>query len=362
MSRQIPVHLGERSYRVLIGLPSEWAGEGLEELSSSGRTAVLVADERVGSLWSQPVREALGAEGLDLHEVWIPPGEGSKDLTRLPLLYDSFLAAGLKRDGWVVALGGGVVGDLAGFAAATYMRGIAFIQVPTSLIAMADASVGGKVGVNYGGGKNLVGAFHQPRVVLTSPSFLSTLPDPELANGLAEVIKAAIIGDEDLFLLLEERVEEIWRRDPRVLEELIARAVAVKATLVARDERDDGERQLLNLGHTIGHALEAVGGFSRLRHGEAVALGLVAACQLSILMGLADEEFRDRVIALLGRHRLPTRCPWASWQEVEPWLSIDKKAREEGGTYVLTGGIGDVSVHRRVPGVTVQQAAALILA
>ncbi len=284
-----------------------------------------------GPLWGELVRDSLRVLGLDVHEVWAPAGESSKDLSHLPLLYDSFLAAGLKRDGWVIALGGGVVGDLAGFAAATYLRGVAFIQIPTTLLAMADASIGGKVGVNYGGGKNLVGAFHQPRLVLTSPSFLSTLSDPELANGLAEVIKAAIIGDEELFDLLEKQAEKIWSRDPEVLEDLIERAAAVKARIVGRDEREQGERQLLNLGHTFGHALEAAGDFDRLRHGEAVAIGLVAACQLSILAGLADESFRDRVVSLLVSHRLPTHCPWASWKDIAALVGPGQEVHGGGG-------------------------------
>jgi 3-dehydroquinate synthase len=362
MTREIPVHLGARSYRVLVAPPAAWGEPDTPEFSERGKMAVLVTEERVGPLWAGTVREALRARGLQVHEVWVPEGEASKDLSRLPLLYDSFLATGLKRDGWVIALGGGVIGDLAGFAASTYMRGIAFAQVPTSLIAMADASVGGKVGVNYAGGKNLIGAFHQPRIVLTSPSFLSTLPDAELANGLAEVIKAAIIGDRELFGLLESRGDEIWRRDPAVLDEVVGRSIAVKAEIVGRDELDLGERQLLNLGHTFGHALEAAGGFDRLRHGEAVAIGLMAACRLSILLGLADVSFGDRVAALLDRHRLPTHCAWASWEDIAPWMSLDKKAGERGGTYILTGGIGDVSVHRQVPEASVREAAALVLA
>lgn len=362
MTREIPVRLGERSYRVLVAPFTLWGELVAPEFAERGRTAVLVTEERVGPLWAGPVRGALQACGLEIHEVWAPAGEGSKDLSHLPLLYDSFLAAGLKRDGWVVALGGGVVGDLAGFAAATYMRGVAFAQIPTSLIAMADASVGGKVGVNFGGGKNLVGAFHQPRIVLTDPAFLSTLPDPEFANGLAEVIKAAIIGDPDLFALLEERAAEIWNRNPVVLADLIGRSISVKAEIVGRDELDRGERQLLNLGHTFGHALEAAGGFERLRHGEAVAIGLMAACQLSILLGRADVIFRDRVAELLRRHRLPTHCPWASWDDIAPWLGLDKKSGEQGGTYVLTGGIGDVTVHRQVPEASVREAAAFVMA
>lgn len=333
----------------------------MPELSRQGRSAVLVTDENVGPLWTERVLRSLTRLGLEPREIRIPAGEATKVLGTVERIYGALLEGGVKRDGWVIALGGGVVGDVAGFAAATYLRGVAWLQIPTSLLAMADASVGGKVGVDYGGGKNLVGTFHQPGLVLTSPGFLSTLPDRELANGLAEVIKAAIIGDLDLFALMESQAAPIWKRDPSVLEELIGRSVEVKARIVEMDERETGRRQLLNLGHTIGHALEAATGFSVLGHGEAVAIGLVAACQLSFLLGLLPAADRDRVERLLAMHRLPTRLPNVGWRDVEPWLKMDKKGRETGGTYVLTAGIGDVSVHRQVPEHSVREAAAYVL-
>jgi 3-dehydroquinate synthase len=263
----------------------------------------------------------------------------------------------MMRDSWVVALGGGVIGDLAGFAAATYLRGIALLQIPTSLLAMADSSVGGKVGIDYGGVKNLIGAFHQPSLVLTSPGFLTTLPDPEYANGMAEVIKAALIGSPSLLQLLETEAEAIWKRDRSILEELLVESVTVKARIVEQDERESGIRQLLNLGHTFGHAFEAWGHFERLRHGEAVAIGLVAACQLSVLQGIASIGLRERIETLVRRYRLPTRLPGGRWEAIEPWLRFDKKAREAGGTFVLTKDIGDVSVQRQVPEASVREAA-----
>ena len=362
MSREICISLQDRSYRIVVAGHECWAGLALPELREQGRRAVLVTDERVGPLWSQFVRDSLTLKAMEVSEIRVPDGEPSKDLGTLGLLLDAFLRAGLRRDGWVVALGGGVVGDLAGFAAATYLRGISLLQIPTTLLAMADSSVGGKVAVNYGGAKNLAGAFYQPRLVLTSPGFLSTLPDEELANGLAEVIKVAIVGDAGLFDLLESRTDAIWARDPQVLEELIARSASAKARIVAQDELEQGLRQLLNLGHTLGHALEAATGFAGLRHGEAVGVGLVAACHLSVLLGIAPEAHRARVERLLARHRLPTRCQVVRWEDLKPWLHHDKKAREDGWTFVLTGGVGDARVHRRVPEASVREAAAYVLA
>lgn len=361
MPREIDVSLGERSYRVVVSDLDRWQEIDLPELSERGRSAVLVTDDNVGPLWTEPARGFLERAGLNVSEIRIKAGEASKSLETLKSLYDRLIKEELKRDSWVVALGGGVVGDLSGFAAATYLRGVALLQIPTSLLAMADSSVGGKVGIDYGGGKNLVGAFHQPRLVLTSPGFLTTLPNTEFANGLAEVIKAAIIADPALFELIETKPTPIWNREAMVLEELIARSISVKARIVEEDELEVGRRQLLNLGHTLGHALEAASGFSTLRHGEAVAIGLTAACQLSVLLGLLPAGERDRIERVLERHNLPTRCSDLSWEDVEPWIRLDKKGREEGWTYVLTGGIGNVSVHRQVPEASVREAAAYVL-
>jgi 3-dehydroquinate synthase len=207
----------------------------------------------------------------------------------------------------------------------------------------------------------VVGTFHQPRLVLTSPDFLGTLPEEHFANGLAEVIKAAIIGDPILFGLLETEADRIWRRDPAMLEEVIARSVAVKARIVERDEREEGLRQVLNLGHTLGHAFEAATGFSRPLHGEAVALGMLAACRLSAALGIAGEEVAGAVEAALSRHRLPTSWAGVSWEDLQPWLGRDKKARENGLTFVLVGGIGDVRIREQVPEFDVRQAALSVL-
>lgn len=360
MAAVIDVPLGDRSYRVLVSDLDQWIREIPPELGERGRRGLLVTDGNVRPLWAPRIGELLQHAGLRVELLELPSGEATKSLEHLSLVYDACKRAGIRRDGWLIALGGGVVGDLTGFAAATWLRGVGWLQIPTSLLAMADASVGGKTAVNHGGLKNVVGAFHQPRVVLISPEFLTTLPDGEFANGLAEVIKAAIIGDPVLFELLEREGESIWQRRLPVLTELTERSVSVKARIVAEDEREVGRRALLNLGHTIGHAIEAAGAFTRYRHGEAVAIGLVAACQLSVLLGLTDGAFRDRVEAILRMHRLPTRVEGMAWEDLEPSLRHDKKALEAGGTYVLTGGIGDVTVHRQVSEASVREAARYI--
>jgi 3-dehydroquinate synthase len=357
MARALSVSLGERSYRIVIGDRSAWQADPLPELVERGREGLLVTDANVARAWLPDVREALEARGLRLSVLTVPAGERSKGPDALATVYDALLAAPIRRDGWVVALGGGVVGDLAGFAAATYLRGIAWIQVPTSLLAMADSSVGGKTGIDVGG-KNTVGAFHQPRLVLTDPGFLVTLPDAELSNGLAEVVKAGMIADPVLFDLVESRAAAVLGRDPAVLEELLARAVQVKIAIVEEDERESGKRQLLNLGHTFGHAIEAALDYRGIRHGEAVAIGLVAACRLSTLLGLAPSELVGRIEAVLGSCGLPIRGPGIGWEGLRPRLEQDKKAREQGWSFVLTGGVGNASVHRRVPEAAVREAAA----
>lgn len=359
MGRDVSVPLGSRTYRVVIVGTEAWGTIPLPELR--WKRAALVTDDRVGPLWSKTILNWLLGNGIQTSETRIPEGEGSKDLQQIASLYRSFSESGIRRGDCVIALGGGVVGDVAGFAAATYLRGIEYMQIPTSLLAMVDSSVGGKVGVNLDGVKNLVGSFHQPKLVLTSTEFLSTLEDRHLANGLAETIKVALVGDADLFLLLEREARSVWRRDRERLEEIIARSVTVKARIVAEDEDEKlGARMVLNLGHTLGHALESVTGYAML-HGEGVAIGLVAACQLSFLLGIAPMDHRARVEAVLREHRLPIRARGVQWDALVPFLNRDKKIRGEGWTFVLTGGVGDVRVLQRVPEASVREAAAYVL-
>ena len=361
MSLSVAVGVPGNPYRVVVCDLASWEALDLPEARERGRRAVLVTDENVARFWLDPVERSLRRVGWQAESIVLPAGEATKDFDHLSRVLECLCRIGVHRDGWVVALGGGVVGDLAGFAAACYLRGIALVQIPTSLLAMADSSVGGKVGINFGGGKNLVGAFHQPRLVITSPSFLTTLPDEEFANGMAEVIKTGLIGDAVLFERLEEAPQALWRRDPGAIEEVVARSVGFKASIVARDEREAGERRLLNFGHTIGHAIEAAGGFRLYRHGEAVAIGMVAATHLSIRLGVAQTSLLRRLLDLLAAYRLPVRAEGLTWDDLAPWLDHDKKAMEDGWTFVLTGDIGDARVRQQVSEASVREAAQHIL-
>ena len=285
-----------------------------------------------------------------MHRV-LRAGEGTKNLRTVLSCYDWLARNRFERDSFLIALGGGVVGDVAGFVAATYLRGLPFVQVPTTLLAQVDSSVGGKVGVNLKAGKNLVGAFHQPRIVLADLSTLKTLPDREFRAGLAEVIKYGIIHDADLFARLERDVSRMLRRDRRVLMDVAARCCEIKAEVVRQDERESGRRAILNFGHTIGHALEALGGYSRYLHGEAIAIGQAAAARISARqLGLPADQVR-RVYRLLERAGLPVRVSLTAGQcrRVLRLMRLDKKARGGELRFVLVKRIGEAVWGQRVP-------------
>lgn len=324
-------------YDILLGrgqlqaLPRRLAERGL-----AGPVAV-VTDEMVAPAWAGPVADIFAAAGRRAYVIVLPAGERYKTLSTVAAIYEQLLAAGLDRAGVVVALGGGVVGDMAGFAAATYLRGVAFVQVPTSLLAMVDASVGGKVGVDLPQGKNLVGAFKQPGLVLIDPDLLSSLPASEFRNGLAEVVKHGLIADPELFAQLEAE-------GPQSLESLLARALRVKIGIVQRDPFEAGERAHLNLGHTFGHAFEQLSGYS-LAHGQGVALGMIAAAELAAARGLCPPDLPTRVAALLTRLDLPTRLPGFDPAAVLAAMATDKKRAGGRLRFVLPHAIGRVAVH-----------------
>ena len=284
--------------RVLPG-GLERAGEMLTQRRLKGPVAV-VSDENVAPLYADKVRLSLDAAGLESRLVLIPAGEGHKTVQTVNALWEAFLDAGLERSSTVLALGGGVTGDLAGFAAATFLRGVAWVAAPTSLLAMVDASLGGKTGADLPRGKNLVGAFHPPRLVLADPTTLASLPEAELRSGLAEVVKAGVIGDEALFRLCAQG----WDGVLEAMDNVVRRSMAVKIRLIQEDPYEKGQRAALNLGHTIGHALEAGSGY-RLRHGEAVAIGMVAAARLSERLGIAQVGLAEEIAAALDE-------PWAT--------------------------------------------------
>ncbi len=343
----LPVPISGASYPIIMGEGVLGQLGHLLASRAGSRQVAVVTNDGLADLHGQHVLTILHDAGLQPVLIQIPEGEQHKTLDTVRHLYEQFLYAGLDRHSVVVALGGGVVGDVAGFAAATYLRGVPLVQVPTSLLAMVDASVGGKVGVDLagqGGGKNLVGAFKQPEFVLTDPELLETLPGPEFRAGLAEVVKHGIIAAPDLFASLETY-------GPRSLATLLDDAVRVKVDIVQADPFERGVRAHLNLGHTFGHAIEFVSGF-RVRHGEAVAIGLVAASYLATELGVADDEVLARVETLLTRLGLPTRLPDHPAMTVDALMAAmgsDKKRRDGRLRFVLPRAIGDVTVVDDVP-------------
>jgi len=307
---EVRVELGARAYPVVIGdgLLDE-IGARLAALGFTGRCG-LVTSERVGALYRERVLEALGGAGFRPTVVEFPDGEEHKNLAWLTIVYDRLLDAGLDRRSPVVGLGGGVVTDVAGFAAATLLRGLPCALVPTTLLAQVDAAIGGKTGVNHVLGKNLIGAFHQPRLVLADVGTLATLPRRELVAGVAEVVKYAAIRDAELFTWLERRIDDLIGLDADVLVPVIAACARHKAAVVAEDEREErGGRAVLNFGHTVGHAIEALTEYREWLHGEAVAIGMIAAARLSQRLGRCPVEAADRLVRVLKRAGLPTEIP-----------------------------------------------------
>ncbi|HLW26666.1 MAG TPA: 3-dehydroquinate synthase [Kiloniellales bacterium] len=341
------VGLGDRSYDVRIGegLIGR-AGEHLRPLLHSPRV-LIVTDTAVRDLHLPTLQRAFDAAAIQHQTFVVPAGEGSKSFNSLASLCEDLLQAGIDRRTTLVALGGGVVGDLCGFAAAILLRGIDFVQIPTTLLSQVDSSVGGKTGINTSTGKNLVGAFHQPRLVLADTSVLTTLPQRQLLAGYAEIVKCGLLGDASFFNWLEGHGRLLIEGDAQARRKAIYRACAMKAEVVAADERERGQRQLLNLGHTFGHALEAECGYGDdLLHGEAVAIGMVLAFELSAQLGLCAAEEADRVRRHLAALDLPTgfeRLCSRAWepQRLIEHMRRDKKAKDGRLTFVLARAIGD---------------------
>ncbi len=348
MTEPLSVHValdGGRDYDILIGrgLVAQ-AGARLAALGA--RAAGIVTDTNVGALYAAELKASLEAAGLRAGIVAVPPGEASKSYARFAEVCDGLLALKIERNDLVVALGGGVVGDLAGFAAASLRRGVRFVQVPTSLLAQVDSSVGGKTGINSPLGKNLIGAFHQPRLVLADTASLDTLSEREMRAGYAEVAKYGLIADEAFFAWCEANWRGIFSGGPE-RDEAVAACCRAKAGVVIRDEREDGERALLNLGHTFGHALERITGYSseRLVHGEGVAIGLALAFRFSARLGLCAGQEAGRVANHLALAGLPTRLqqvPGGSGDAdaILDAMAQDKKVRDGALTFILARGIG----------------------
>ncbi len=355
MTRTLPVGLGDRAYDVLVG-PGliDRAGDHIAPLLRNRRTAI-VTDSNVGEHHGERLAAALEHAGVAVDVITVPAGEDSKSFEGLASLSDQLLALELDRGDVIVAFGGGVVGDLAGFAAAIYKRGIDFVQIPTSLLAQVDSSVGGKTAIDTPRGKNLIGAFHQPRLVLADLDVLATLPAREMACGYAEVIKYGMLGDEAFFAWLERHGRAVLDREVEALAHAVGRSVEMKAEIVAEDEKEQGRRALLNLGHTFGHALEAETGYGEaLKHGEAVGAGCAMAFRFSAMLGLCPDIDAARVEQALKAAGLPTRLddlPQGAAFRADRLIAHmgqDKKA--EGGrlTFILARRIGEAFVARGV--------------
>jgi len=335
----VRVALGERSYPIHIG--SNLIGDaGLYGRHAQGRRVAVVSNNVVAPLHLERVRQALTQAGAQSVPVLVEDGEQAKSWQTLDRVMDALLAARLGRDSLIVALGGGVVGDLAGFAAAVYQRGIPFIQVPTTLLAQVDSSVGGKTAINHARGKNMVGAFHQPLAVIADVATLDTLPERELRAGIAEVIKHGFVLDLPFVAWLEENIAKLLARDRAALEYAVQRSCELKAQVVAADEREAGQRAVLNFGHTFGHAIEAGAGYGAWLHGEAVATGMVMAAELSARAGTLSRGEAERVKALIGRAGLPVRGPNLGMRRYLELMQVDKKAAAGRVRFILLDGLG----------------------
>ena len=360
--RIVNVPLGARSYEINIGpgLLSE-LGRHCAGLKLGSRCAI-ISDRNVAPRFSKAAQLSLKKAGFDSVLITVPTGETAKSLKVVQQCYDALAKHRLERKSFIVALGGGVVGDLAGFVAATYLRGVAFVQVPTTLLAQVDSSVGGKVGVNLKAGKNLVGSFHQPRLVLCDIDVLKTLPLREFRAGLAEVIKYGIIYDAALFTRLEKDLPKLLKRDAKTLTEIIARCCEIKADVVGQDETESGLRAILNFGHTIGHAIENISGYGKYLHGEAISIGQVAAAGISIALLQLPAEDAVRMEALFRAAGLPThiRLPGAQRKRLFAAMRLDKKVSAGEIKFVLAKRIGEVAWGEKVPDAVVDEALDLV--
>ena len=336
------VELGERRYPIFIG--SDLDPKALLEPYIHGRQVMIVSNETIAPLYLARYVAAIEALGKTVATCILPDGEKYKNIEHLNLIFDALLASGFNRDCTVLALGGGVIGDMAGFASACFQRGVYFIQVPTTLLSQVDSSVGGKTGINHPLGKNMIGAFQQPQVVLADMSQLKTLPPRELSAGLAEVIKYALLGDADFLAWLEQHMDALVKGDEAALAEAVYRSCAHKARIVANDEKEQGERALLNLGHTFGHAIESYLGYGEWLHGEAVATGMVMAADLSQRMGWISAEDLARTKNIIQRANLPIVCPQIPLDDFLAYMAHDKKVLNGQLRLVLMQAVGQAII------------------
>jgi len=344
----VRIALGERAYDIHVGAGLVGRADLIVPVLTAKRVAI-VTNTTVAPLYLDAVARPLADAGVSVATAILPDGEEYKDWQTLNAIYDAMLAARCDRQTTVIALGGGVIGDMAGFAAATFMRGVPFIQIPTTLLAQVDSSVGGKTGINHPRGKNMIGAFHQPRLVLADMNTLATLPQRELAAGMAEVIKHGLIRDVAYFEWLEANMDRLVRRDSAALARAVERSVEIKAEVVALDERETGPRALLNFGHTFGHAIEAGMGYGKWLHGEAVAAGMMMAADLSARLGQLRASDVARVRALLERAGLPVVAPALGGDRYLELMSIDKKAESGRIRFILLERLGSAYIRPETP-------------
>ena len=335
----INVELGDRAYPIVIGNRAMHSKEHLDR-AIKGQSVLIVTNDMVGPLYAAQLAETLSSLGKTVQVHMLPTGEQYKNLETLNTIFDALLENEYDRRTTIVALGGGVVGDMAGFAAASYMRGVPFIQIPTTLLSQVDSSVGGKTGINHPLGKNMIGAFYQPQLVLTDLNAFNTLPQKELSAGMAEVIKHGAIFDADYFAWLEHNMVELMAKDETCLTHAIVRSCEIKAEVVAGDERESGQRAILNFGHTFGHAIEAGMGYGAWLHGEAVGAGMVLAADLSQRLGMLSAEDVARIRAVVQAAGLPIEPPKLGVDRMIEMMKLDKKAEAGQIKFILLDGIG----------------------
>ena len=346
--KRVRVNLGPNSYDILIGYDIlDELGSKMKEFSFSAK-ALLVTNPEVYNLYGDRVVRSLRNAGFEVKVARVNEGEDYKSLESASQLYDQALQAGLDRKSPIIALGGGVIGDLAGFVASTYMRGVPFIQVPTTLLAQVDSSVGGKVAVNHPRGKNIIGAFYQPKLVLSDIATLKSLPIRELRTGLAEIIKYGVIWDKEFFYYLEENLQPILIQEPEAMAKIVEVSSRIKAEIVEQDEKEQNIRAILNFGHTLGHVVETLTEYKEYRHGEAVAIGMVAAAKMAVNLGLITQGDSFRIATLIRNAGLPTDFPEFKRLDIINTIYHDKKTVGNSLTFILPDSIGRVGIVKGV--------------
>lgn len=342
--KKVRVELGQRSYDICIGHGILQGLAGHMKMLPAGRKGAIITNPGLNKLYGESLSRNLSAEGYRITTIEIPAGERYKTLKSVSRIYDILIGEKFERNSFIIALGGGVIGDIAGFAAATYLRGIPYIQIPTSLLAQVDSSVGGKTGVDHALGKNLIGAFYQPLLVWIDAGVLKSLPRRELISGMGEVIKYGVIADEQFFKFTEERIRDILSLNEDSLIHTVSRSCEIKAMIVASDERESGLRAILNFGHTMGHAVETATGYRKYRHGEAVAMGMVFAAKLAAGLGLCRADVSERIEGLCRSAGLRTSLPVKDISVLMDILRRDKKVVNEKLRFVLPLRIGEVKI------------------